>query len=122
FLTENNIDYSKRLFQWCTEKKIPFIYASSAATYGDGRKGFDDQGNLNQFVPLNLYGKSKHLFDLWALEQAARGPQHQPPRWQGLKFFNVYGPQEDHKIEMSSVAYKAFFQIQKTGAMGLFKS
>ncbi len=130
FLTENNIEYSQRLFQWCSQRSneqlglqpVHFIYASSAATYGDGNLGFDDQENLLKLVPLNLYGKSKHIFDLWALDQAKLGKHHQPSRWQGLKFFNVYGPNEDHKLEMSSVAYKAFHQIQKTGSMGLFKS
>ncbi len=122
FLKENNIVYSQRLFQWCTENKIHFIYASSAATYGDGHEGFDDRLEIARLKPLNLYGQSKQLFDLWAMEQSARGSQHQPPRWQGLKFFNVYGPNEEHKKEMSSVAYKAYHQIRQTGTMGLFKS
>lgn len=120
FLKENNLEYSQRLFSWCTEKQIPFIYASSAATYGDGQQGFDDREPLERLQPLNLYGKSKHLFDLWALEQAAQN--NCPPRWFGLKFFNVYGPNEAHKNEMASVVFKAFHQIQKTGSMGLFKS
>lgn len=122
FLTENNIAYSQRLFQWCTENKAHFIYASSAATYGDGNEGFDDRLDIARLKPLNLYGKSKQLFDIWALEQAARGTQFQPPQWQGLKFFNVYGPNEEHKQEMSSVAYKAYHKIRQTNAMALFKS
>ncbi len=117
FLKENNLVYTQKLFQWCAEHKKGFIYASSAATYGAGENGFDDQTNPEILKPLNLYGESKVQFDRWALVQ-----KQTPPNWYGLKFFNVFGPREDHKNEMSSVAFKAFHQIQKTGQLKLFKS
>ncbi|MFP5520037.1 MAG: NAD-dependent epimerase/dehydratase family protein, partial [Bdellovibrionia bacterium] len=88
-----------------------------AATYGAGENGFDDQFDSEKLKPLNLYGESKVLFDRWALQQNTC-----PPNWYGLKFFNVFGPNEYHKESMTSVAYKAFHQIQKTGELGLFKS
>ncbi|MES3036412.1 MAG: ADP-glyceromanno-heptose 6-epimerase [Bdellovibrionota bacterium] len=117
FLEENNVYYSQRLFEWCAEHKRNLIYASSAATYGDGAVGFDDRKSISMLQPLNLYGHSKHIFDEWVLTQ-----RKTPPHWYGLKFFNVYGPQEDHKKDMSSIAYKAFHQIKATGELGLFKS
>lgn len=113
-----NVEYTKALWKYCTTHKIPFIYASSAATYGDGQNGYSDSHSLvNSLKPLNPYGDSKHRFDLWALNQ-----QHTPPHWYGLKFFNVYGPNEYHKGRMASVVYHAFRQIQDTGTVKLFKS
>ena len=103
----NNLNYSIALWRWCAGAKKPLIYASSAATYGDGSAGFDDAGGLGAFKrlrPLNLYGWSKHAFDLWALRQAAAG--FAPPLWIGLKFFNVFGPNEHHKRDMMSLVVK----------------
>lgn len=117
FLKENNLEYTQKLWNWCADHRKNFIYASSAATYGAGENGFDDQTNPEKLKSLNLYGESKLLFDRWALTQ-----KKQPPLWYGLKFFNVYGPNEYHKGSMSSVAYKAFHQIQDTHELGLFKS
>ena len=113
-----NLSYSKSLWEVCTVKQIPLIYASSAATYGLGEKGFDDDLKLiKELKPLNPYGLSKHLFDLFVLEQKAT-----PPLWAGLKFFNVYGPGETHKGRMASVVFHAFKQIKETGMVKLFKS
>ncbi len=113
-----NLQYSKALWTVCAEKRIPMTYASSAATYGDGSQGYaDDHDLINQLKPLNPYGISKNDFDLWAIQQ-----QETPPHWVGLKFFNVYGPNENHKGRMASVVYHAFHQIRKTGRMKLFKS
>lgn len=109
FLWENNTYYTQRIFEWCTENGKSLIYASSAATYGGGELGFDDTTDPERLRPLNLYGESKVLFDRWALKQAKT-----PPHWYGLKFFNVFGPNEYHKEAMSSVAYKAFNQIKLT--------
>jgi ADP-L-glycero-D-manno-heptose 6-epimerase len=117
FLKENNLIYTQKIFQWCAEHQKNLIYASSAATYGAGEHGFDDRTDSQILKPLNLYGESKVQFDIWALKQ-----KQTPPHWYGLKFFNVFGPREDHKNEMSSVAFKAFHQIQKTGQLKLFKS
>ncbi len=117
FLLENNTQYTQRLFEWCTEFKKSFIYASSAATYGAGELGFDDTTDPETLKPLNLYGESKVLFDRWALKQTQT-----PPYWYGLKFFNVFGPNEYHKEAMSSVVFKAFNQIREQGHLGLFKS
>jgi ADP-L-glycero-D-manno-heptose 6-epimerase len=117
FLKENNLEYSQRIFQWCQKEQKKLIYASSGATYGDGKQGFDDQASCENLVPLNLYGKSKLLMDQWALAQTLT-----PPHWYGVRFFNVFGPNEQHKNEMSSVAFKAFHQISKTQELGLFKS
>lgn len=117
FLWENNTYYTQRLFEWCAEYGKSFIYASSAATYGAGELGFDDQTDPELLKPLNLYGESKVLFDRWALKQS-KTPNH----WYGLKFFNVFGPNEYHKESMSSVAFKAFNQINDTGKLSLFKS
>lgn len=117
FLDENNTEYSNRLFDWCATHKKGLIYASSAATYGDGTLGFDDETSPELLKPLNLYGESKVLSDRYSLKAAST-----PPHWYGLKFFNVFGPNEYHKGSMSSVAYKAFHQIKDTGSLGLFKS
>ncbi len=117
YLTKNNFEYTQVLWNFCTEKNIPFIYASSGACYGDGKKGFDDKTDSRIFEPLNLYGWSKLKFDIWASEQKAA-----PPRWYGLRFFNVYGPNEYHKGEQASVVFKAFNQIRETGQLKLFRS
>jgi ADP-L-glycero-D-manno-heptose 6-epimerase len=117
YLQKNNIEYSQKVFEFCTRHQIPLIYASSGATYGDGKLGFDDARAPGDFKPLNLYGWSKLKFDIWALQQ-----KKTPPRWYGLRFFNVYGPNEYHKGEMSSVAFKAFNQIRERGSLRLFKS
>ena len=117
YLRRNNIEYSQKIFEFCTRRQVPLIYASSGATYGDGRKGFDDFTDPAAFTPLNLYGWSKLKFDIWALQQTKT-----PPRWYGLRFFNVYGPNEYHKGEMASVAFKAFNQIRERGRLKLFKS
>jgi ADP-L-glycero-D-manno-heptose 6-epimerase len=113
-----NLDYSKSIWKSCVEKKIPFIYASSAATYGDGSNGFnDDESQLLILRPLNPYGESKHNFDLWAL-----GEKQKPPFWTGLKFFNVYGPNEYHKGKMASMVFHAYNQNMQFGQLSLFKS
>ncbi|TDJ09007.1 MAG: ADP-glyceromanno-heptose 6-epimerase [Deltaproteobacteria bacterium] len=118
FLRVNNVEYSQHIFRKCTEHQIPLIYASSAATYGDGEMGYSDSHTkIFALKPLNPYGDSKQIFDLWALEQTAT-----PPEWFGLKFFNVYGPNEYHKGHMMSVVKKAFEQIKEKGSVGLFKS
>ena len=101
-MKNNNVDYSKRLFEIAVESNIPFIYASSAATYGDGSNGFSDEhSKLNNLEPLNEYGKSKHHFDKWLILQ-----KDKPKHWVGLKFFNVYGPNEKHKEDMASAVFK----------------
>lgn len=113
-----NFDFSKSVWEYCCEHKIPLIYASSAATYGDGTNGFDDnESNLINLKPLNPYGHSKHQFDLWALNQAQK-----PPFWIGLKFFNVFGPNEYHKGKMASMVFHAYNQIVQFGYLNLFKS
>lgn len=118
YLMKNNVNYSKILFQIATDLKIPFIYASSAATYGDGEFGYNDNhADIPKLMPLNPYGYSKQLFDEWALKQQAH-----PPIWFGLKFFNVFGPNEYHKEEMRSLVHKAFGQINDSGLVKLFKS
>ena len=115
---ELNVDFSKRLFKVCANEGIPLVYASSAATYGDGAFGYDDNENsLNQLQPLNPYGRSKNEFDIWALAQ-----EKQPLFWAGLKFFNVFGPNEYHKKRMASVIFHAFHQIQTEGKVKLFQS
>ena len=115
---ELNLNYSKSLWQICSEKDIPLIYASSAATYGLGENGYDDDElKISLLQPLNPYGQSKQDFDLWVLQQFKK-----PPFWYGLKFFNVYGPHESHKGRMASVIFHAFHQIKATGKMKLFKS
>jgi ADP-L-glycero-D-manno-heptose 6-epimerase len=116
-----NFAYSKALWAWAAEHGGRLIYASSAATYGDGTRGYDDdEGGLGQLRPLNAYGFSKHLFDRWAVARAARG--NAPAQWVGLKFFNVYGPGEYHKGAMASVVYHAFGQARREGVVKLFKS
>lgn len=117
YLRVNNIEYSQKIFKFCTEHQKPLIYASSGACYGDGSLGFDDGQNPSDFKPLNLYGWSKLKFDIWALQQ-----KETPPQWHGLRFFNVYGPNEYHKGEMASVVFKAYNQIRETGRLRLFKS
>jgi ADP-L-glycero-D-manno-heptose 6-epimerase len=117
FLYENNFLYSQRLFEWCTQNQKGLIYASSAATYGSGENGFDDRFDSEKLKPLNLYGESKVIMDRWALKQSAT-----PDAWYGLKFFNVFGPNEYKKESMASVAYKAYHQISINKKLGLFKS
>ena len=113
-----NLNYSKSIWEVCTEHQIPLIYASSAATYGLGEFGYDDDHAIvNKLKPLNPYGESKNDFDKWVLEQS-EFPEH----WYGLKFFNVYGPNEYHKARMASVIFHAFNQIKNTGVVRLFKS
>lgn len=113
-----NVMYSQRLWNICAEINVPFIYASSAATYGNGEDGFSDShSKIPHLRPLNLYGWSKQDFDVWALKQV-RTPKH----WVGLKFFNVYGPNEYHKGRMSSVVLHAYQRIMETGKMELFRS
>ena len=113
-----NLHYSQEIWTLCVRYSIPLIYASSAATYGDGSFGFsDDHAGVASLKPLNEYAKSKHDFDLWALSQ-----EHQPPHWYGLKFFNVYGPNETHKGRMASVISHAWQQIRDTGTLKLFRS
>ena len=115
---ELNIAYSKSLWNYATQKQIPFIYASSAATYGSGELGYDDSHSLvENLKPLNPYGVSKNEFDKWAIAQ-----NEYPSFWSGLKFFNVYGPNEGHKERMASVIFHAFHQIKQTGVVKLFKS
>lgn len=121
FLVENNIRYSQRLWSWCAEHERSFIYASSAATYGDGSRGFDDRTPPALLHPLNLYGKSKNDFDAWILTEVD-ADKPAPPKWAGLKFFNVYGPREEHKGRMASVVWHARRQILATGMMRLFRS
>lgn len=115
---ELNVRYSRMVWERCVRYGIPLVYASSAATYGAGEHGYDDDHALiPKLKPLNPYGESKQTFDLWALEQ------HQAPYfWAGLKFFNVYGPNEYHKGRMASVVFHAFNQISGTGGMKLFRS
>ena len=113
-----NLNYSKSLWDICVDNNISFIYASSAATYGTGEFGFDDNHELiDKLEPLNPYGESKNDFDKWVLLQ-----DKQPPFWAGFKFFNVYGPNEFHKDRMGSVVINAVNQIKKTGSMTLFRS
>ena len=120
-LVQNNIRYSQLLWDWCAENKVPYLYASSAATYGNGDQGYDDACNVNTLRPLNGYGYSKQYFDQWALQQAAN-KQPTPPQWQGFKFFNVYGPNEYHKERMASVSFHTFNQVKADGTVKLFKS
>ncbi|HLL28305.1 MAG TPA: ADP-glyceromanno-heptose 6-epimerase [Xanthobacteraceae bacterium] len=117
-----NFDLPLRLLEWCTETKTPFIYASSAATYGDGSRGFDDAPELlNELAPLNLYGRSKSRFDLAAYARARVGSA-MPPQWVGLKFFNVFGPNEYHKGDMRSVLAKVFPDAKAGKPVRLFKA
>lgn len=117
FLLNNNYRYTRSLCEWCLMHGTRFVYASSAATYGDGAQGYSDDDRITPTLrPLNMYGYSKHMFDLWALKQGLFD------RIVGLKYFNVYGPYEDHKGEMRSVVHKAFGLVRDTGRMQLFKS
>ncbi len=115
-----NVQYSKDIWNYCVKNNIPLLYASSAATYGSGELGYkDDHAIVNQLQPLNPYGVSKNEFDKWVLRQAQ---DEQPPFWAGVKFFNVYGPNEYHKGRMASVIFHAYNQIKKTGKVKLFRS
>lgn len=117
FLLDNNTRYTRELCEWALRQGARFVYASSAATYGDGGQGYSDSDEVTpRLVPLNMYGMSKHLFDLWALRHGLLD------RIAGLKFFNVYGPGEDHKGSMRSMIHKAFGQIHDAGEVRLFKS
>ncbi|HEX2869440.1 MAG TPA: ADP-glyceromanno-heptose 6-epimerase [Ignavibacteriales bacterium] len=117
YLLENNYRYTTELVKYCLPRKARFIYASSAATYGSGTKGYDDnEQELQKLEPLNMYGYSKHMFDLWAKRMKVLD------KIAGLKFFNVYGPNEYHKADMRSVIHKAYGQILETGKVKLFKS
>jgi ADP-L-glycero-D-manno-heptose 6-epimerase len=117
YLLENNYRYTRRLCEFSLRHGVRFIYASSAATYGEGSNGYSDEDEATTHLhPLNMYGYSKHMFDLWALQTGALN------RVVGLKYFNVFGPFEDHKGDMKSVVAKAYRQIQETGKVRLFKS
>ncbi len=121
---DNNFRLSLRLLDWCAETRTPLIYASSAATYGDGEQGFSDDNApdaLGRLKPMNLYGWSKHLFDLAVVERARAGGKL-PPQWAGLKFFNVFGPNEYHKGEMMSLVAKRFDDAKAGRPVVLFKS
>jgi ADP-L-glycero-D-manno-heptose 6-epimerase len=121
---ETNFRFSMRLLDWCTAHNTPLIYASSAATYGDGAQGFRDDPSLaalKALRPMNLYGWSKHLFDMAVAERASRG-EKLPPQWAGLKFFNVFGPNEYHKGPMMSVLARRFDDIKAGRVVELFKS
>jgi ADP-L-glycero-D-manno-heptose 6-epimerase len=121
---ETNFRLSLRLLDWCTATRTPFIYASSAATYGAGAQGFDDDWSpaaLHRLRPMNLYGFSKHLFDLAVIDRFARGAAL-PPQWAGLKFFNVFGANEYHKGEMMSLVAKRFDEAKAGKPVRLFKS
>ena len=121
---ETNFRLSVRLLDWCTAHSVPFIYASSAATYGDGAQGFADDPSiaaLKTLRPMNLYGWSKHLFDMAVIERVNRGDKL-PPQWAGLKFFNVFGPNEYHKGTMMSVLARRFDDIRAGRGIDLFKS
>lgn len=117
YLWTNNVEYTKSLWRFCAKRSIPFIYASSAATYGDGQIGFDDKTDINELRPLNGYGYSKQVFDQWTLKQ-----DRKPPQYVGLKFFNVYGPNEYCKGSMASMAFHGYNQMIESGKIKLFKS
>ena len=113
-----NVEYSQKIWNFCTQHNIPLVYASSAATYGEGELGYDDSHDVvEQLQPLNPYGISKNEFDKWMLHQHAH-----PPFWAGLKFFNVYGPNEYHKARMASVIFHSFNQVKQQGKVKLFRS
>ncbi|PWU01431.1 MAG: ADP-glyceromanno-heptose 6-epimerase [Bacteroidetes bacterium] len=113
-----NVEYSQDIWDYCVVHQVPLVYASSAATYGSGELGYDDNHSIvDKLEPLNAYGISKNEFDKWALKQ-----QSHPPFWAGLKFFNVYGPNEYHKARMASVIFHSFNQIKQNGFVKLFKS
>ena len=116
YLIHNNYEYTKKLAAWCLEREARFVYASSAATYGGLEEGLNETRPLESLRPLNMYGYSKHLFDCYAARKGFLD------KIAGLKFFNVYGPNEDHKDDMRSVVHKAYHQIVDTGSVSLFKS
>ena len=118
YLWNNNFEYTKSLWNYCAQNDAQFIYASSAATYGDGSQGFDDASDIDALRPLNGYGYSKQLFDLWVKHQAKSAPRQHV----GLKFFNVYGPNEYYKGSMASMVFHGFRQIKADGEIRLFKS
>lgn len=123
-IADTNIRLPQELWRWCAEAEVPLIYASSAATYGDGEAGFDDDGTpegLARLVPMNAYGWSKHVFDRWVARQVADGAPA-PPQWAGLKFFNVYGPNEYHKGSMMSGVTRAYPAAAKGQQVTLFRS
>jgi ADP-L-glycero-D-manno-heptose 6-epimerase len=120
FLMKNNYEYSKKLWEFCTKYNIKYIYASSAATYGMGEQGYNDEIDLEghkNLRPLNKYGYSKKIFDVWALKQ-----KNTPKNWAGFKFFNVYGPNEYHKGRMASMVFHSYNQAKENGYVKLFKS
>lgn len=124
-----NVEYSQKIWNYCTMNNIPLVYASSAATYGEGELGYDDNHEIiEQLRPLNPYGISKNEFDKWVLHQTSPQPSPKaegakaPPFWAGLKFFNVYGPNEYHKARMASVIFHSFNQIKQNGKVKLFRS
>jgi ADP-L-glycero-D-manno-heptose 6-epimerase len=123
-VVRQNFQTSRLLWEYCADHRLPLVYASSAATYGDGAAGFDDDDTaeaLAKLTPLNLYGWSKHWFDRWAVDQRDRGLA-QPPFWAGLKFFNVYGPNEYHKGDMQSIVAKNHAPVTAGETVGLFQS
>lgn len=123
-IAETNFRLSQRIWRWCADHEVPLMYASSAATYGDGSEGFDDDARpeaLASLVPLNAYGWSKHVFDRWVARQVESGAPC-PPQWVGLKFFNVYGPNEYHKGAMRSVVTKAYPAAARGEVATLFRS
>ena len=121
YLRRVNVEYSQALWNHACDKRLPLVYASSAATYGAGEQGYtDDEAEMKRLVPLNPYGDSKLQFDLWALGEEKK--RRTPPSWSGFKFFNVYGFGERHKAKMASVVMHAFDQINATGKVRLFKS
>jgi ADP-L-glycero-D-manno-heptose 6-epimerase len=123
-IVETNLRLSQHIWRWCAQHAVPLIYASSAATYGDGSAGFDDHSSpqaMSNLLPLNAYGWSKHAFDRWAV-RSVRDNRPRPPQWVGLKFFNVYGPNEHHKGAMSSVVTKAFPDASRGRPVQLFRS
>lgn len=121
YLTRMNLDYTKMLWKFCAKTKTPLYYASSAATYGAGELGYDDDESITgRLKPLNPYGESKRAFDEWALAEEKKG--HHPPNWAGFKFFNVYGFGEGHKGKMASVIFHGYHQMKQTGLVKLFQS
>jgi len=123
-IARTNLTLSQRLWRWCARHDVPLVYASSAATYGDGEAGFDDDERpeaLARLRPMNAYGWSKHVFDRWAVREVDEG-RPAPPQWVGLKFFNVYGPNEYHKGEMQSVVTKAYPTAARGEPVTLFRS
>lgn len=118
YLWKNNVEYTKILWNYCVQHDVRFVYASSAATYGGGEEGFDDQSDIDKLAPLNGYGYSKQSFDLWVKHQAKKFPR----QYAGLKFFNVYGPNEYCKGSMASMVFHGFQQIKSEGEIRLFRS